>query len=93
MTKNGAADYQGTIAVPMPAYKSVCSTDPGVYIAQAFDLASGGSYLGSATFTILPAAAGTGAGSDFFSSLSPTEITVGVSVLLFLLARMRKGKK
>lgn len=65
VTKDGKTTYDGLFNVPMPAYTSICETDPGHYETIALDPStmneigrttldvSGGGFLGLSTTTLL----------------------------------------
>lgn len=79
LTKDGVVTFDGEFDVPMPSYTSVCGTDPGYYVAEVFDLASGAP-IGTAFLTI------TAEGGGLFG-LSPTMLLIGGGALLFLMSR------
>lgn len=87
LTKNGLPDFDGGFDVPMAPYQANCMTDPGVYVATAYDPSSGAN-LGTTTFTVTGATGVT----SFLSGFTTTELAVGAGLVLFLLMR-KKGRK
>lgn len=88
LTKNGLPDFDGGFNVPMAPYLANCMTDPGTYVATAYDQSSGAN-LGTTTFVVTGA---TGI-QQVFAGFTTTELAVGAGLLLFLVMRKKKGKK
>lgn len=49
--------FEGEHDLPMPPYTADCITDPGNYVADAYDLITG-AHLGGATLTVTPGGSG-----------------------------------
>ena len=75
-TKDGRPQFSGLFPVPMLNYQSNCLNDPGTYVAQVFDPASGNQNLiGTATLTVHPKPGTTTTPTTTTTTTTPTHVT------------------
>lgn len=77
-TKNGAPQFSGNLQIPMTNYASKCQQDEGSYQISVHDPASG-ALIGATTFTVLPAAVSSAAGTAVTTAPGSSTGTTGAT--------------